>query len=76
MIVALAYACSKPDTVVIKSQYAVVTDMAVRSSRGSKYITSFTIFKLKKQVTKIKGENYHSLGLNSQFSSEDAYDYY
>ena len=51
MIVALAYACSKPDTVVIKSQYAVVTDMAVRSSRGSKYITSFTIFKLKKQVS-------------------------
>jgi hypothetical protein len=39
-------------------------------------LINYEIFKLKKQEAKIKGENYHSLGLNSQFSSEDAYDYY
>jgi len=48
MIVTFADTGSKPHTVVIEPQYAVIADVAVGGPRWSEYITSFTIFKLEK----------------------------
>ena len=46
MIITFSNTSSKPNTVMIKPQYAVVAYMTMRSPGWSKYITSLTIFKL------------------------------
>lgn len=50
MVISLSDAGAQPNAMVVEFEHTIVTNVAVRSSRGSKNLANFTIFKFEKAI--------------------------